>query len=471
MHRRPLRLPGLSGLFRPMRASASADMRPGQSHSLIHDRNFLIFWAGQTFSVLGDAIALIALPLLVLEATDSVARMGQITAVHGLGALAAGLAAGPLVDRFDRRRLMIYCHLGRLACFILIPVFWWTLPEPLWALYALAFVGAGFGMVFGVAYVTAVANLVDRDQILDANGKLQTTFALSFVLGPMLAGILFGTFGAGALLITASTYIVSIVSLGFVRLRRAAAARADDVAQRAGRFPSRRGMAQSWLAGFRFLYVEPVFRSLTLLMGAYAFLSTGTLDLIIYHVKEDLGQRDQTVGIVFGLASIGAIVAGILATRIRHRWGFGPVFAVAFVIQGITTLLIGLSGAVLVIVLIAMVYSFADTTRGTTTMTLRQELTPDHLLGRVTAAFWIAFSVPGPIGAAVLTAIAERAGAGASLVGIGVIGMAIGATSIFTPAGHRRPQLRDMDAATGTFSQEVIVPSLVDHPGVTEGVG
>ena len=92
-----------------MRGSVSADMRPGQPHSLIHDRNFLIFWAGQTFSVLGDAIALIALPLLVLEATDSVARMGQITAVHGLGALAAGLAAGPAAARragVDRRLLV-----------------------------------------------------------------------------------------------------------------------------------------------------------------------------------------------------------------------------------------------------------------------------------------------------------------------------------------------------------------------------
>lgn len=444
MSRRPIRLPGVAGLPRPKRRAAHVGDRPGHAHSLIHDRNFLTFWAGQTFSVLGDAIALIALPLLVLEATDSVARMGQITAVHGAGALVAGLAAGPIVDRFDRRRLMIQCHVGRLACFVLIPVLWWTLPEPLWALYALAFVGAGFGMVFGVAYVTAVANLVDRDQILDANGKLQTTFALSYVLGPMLAGILFGAFGAGALLITASTYAISIGSLGFVRLRRASATRADAAAPKEVH-PRRRGRAESWLAGFRFLYVQPVFRSLTLLMGAFAFLSTGTLDLIIFHLREDLGQSDQTVGIVFGLASVGAIVAGILTTRIRHRWGFGPVLAAAFVVQGITILLIGLSGAVLAIVLIAMVYTFAETTRGTTTMTLRQELTPDHLLGRVTAAFWIAFSVPGPIGAAALTAIAEDVGAGASLVGIGVIGMAIGTVAIFTPAGQRRPRLVEAD--------------------------
>jgi MFS family permease len=278
----------------------------------------------------------------------------------------------------------------------------------------------------------------------------------------MLAGILFGAFGAGALLITASTYVVSIVSLGFVRLRRAAAARRDEAALNDGRRAGRRGAVRDWLAGFRFLYKEPVFRSLTLLMGAYAFLSTGTLDLIIFHVREDLGQSDQTVGVVFGLASVGAIVAGVLATRIRHHWGFGPVFAAAFVVQGLMTIFIGLSGAVLVIVLIAIVYSFADTTRGTTTMTLRQELTPDHLLGRVTAAFWIAFSVPGPLGAAVLTAIAERAGAGASLVGIGLVGMAIGTVSIFTPAGQRRPRLVGADAAEGVMPADVVVPSTVE---------
>lgn len=468
-------------LFRlPHRPRAS-----GEPPSLARDRNFLIFWAGQTFSVLGDAIAFIALPLLVLEATDSVARMGQVTAVHGLGALLAGLAAGPIVDRVDRRRLMIQCDIGRLLCSALIPLGWWLLPEPLWLLYTLAFVGAGFGMIFGIAYVTAVANLVDRSQILDANGKLQTTFALSFVLGPMLAGLLFGAFGAGALAATSITYGISAISLRFVRLRRAAAVRDVSVpeavrpedgtnggrakAEERGRRRRHSLGRQDWLAGFRFLYTEPVFRSLTLLMAAYAFLATGGLDLIIFHVKEDLGQTDQAVGVIFGLASGGAILAGILSTRLRRRWGFGPVFAVGFMTQGLTTILIGLSEAVVIIVLIFLVYSFAETARGTTTMTLRQELTPDHLLGRVTAAFWIAFQVPGPIGAAVLTLIAERAGAGTTLAGIGAVGMVIGAVALLTPAGVRRPRIRAdaADPADDGVPREVVGAGLVEHGGLS----
>lgn len=484
------RLPGLpvSRLRRPRRPAALPSRRP--SASLARDPNFRIFWAGQTFSVLGDAIALIALPLLVLEATDSVARMGQITAVHGLGALLAGLAAGPIVDRVDRRRLMIRCDLGRLVCSALIPVGWWLLPEPLWLLYALAFLGAGFGMIFGIAYVTAVANLVDRDRILDANGKLQTTFALAYVLGPMLAGLLVGAFGAGALGVTAVTYGISAVSLRFVRLRRAAAqrggvARAEGgtAGERDGGTAGDGGVRQKrrrhrlgggdWAAGFRFLATEPVFRALTLLMAAYAFLATGGLDLIIFHLKDDLGQGDTAVGVIFGLASGGAILAGILSTRLRRRWGFGPVFAVGFIVQGLTTLLIGLSGAVVVIVLVFLVYTFAETARGTTTMTLRQELTPDHLLGRVTAAFWIAFQVPGPLGAAALTAVAERAGAGATLAGIGVTGMLIGAAALVTPAGRRRPRLKlnPDDPADDGVPREVVGAGLVEHGGLPGHVG
>ena len=89
--------------------------------SLARDRNFAVFWAGQTFSVLGDAVAVIAIPLLVLDATGSLARMGLVTALVGGGSLVAGVAAGPLVDRLDRRRLMIRCDLGRAFLYALVP--------------------------------------------------------------------------------------------------------------------------------------------------------------------------------------------------------------------------------------------------------------------------------------------------------------------------------------------------------------
>src|SRR5213080_3076483 len=90
----------------------------GASHrGLWRNHSFTIFWAGQTLSALGDAVALIALPLLVLQATGSVVQMGLVTGANGLGQFVAGLFSGPIVDRVDRRRLMIGCDLFRLGLY------------------------------------------------------------------------------------------------------------------------------------------------------------------------------------------------------------------------------------------------------------------------------------------------------------------------------------------------------------------
>src|SRR5947207_8419474 len=96
--------------------------------------DFTVFWVGQTLSELGGAFAVVALPLLVLHATGSVAQMGLLTAVGGVGAIGTGLFAGVLVDRVDRRRLMIICDLARLVLFGLIPV-WWLAGPQVWLLY------------------------------------------------------------------------------------------------------------------------------------------------------------------------------------------------------------------------------------------------------------------------------------------------------------------------------------------------
>src|SRR4028119_603004 len=91
---------------------------------LWRNRQFNIFWSGQAFSVLGDAFALIAIPLLVFELTESVFQMGLVTSASGVSMLIMGLFAGVVVDRVDRRRLMIGCDIGRGLGFGAIPRGW-----------------------------------------------------------------------------------------------------------------------------------------------------------------------------------------------------------------------------------------------------------------------------------------------------------------------------------------------------------
>lgn len=154
----------------------AAGSEPGVPRPLWRDRNFGVFWGAQTLSVAGDSFALIAVPLLILNVTGSVAQMGLLTGVSGAASVVAGVFAGVLVDRFDRRTLLIVCDLVRLVLYALIPLAWTTGPH-IWLLYVVLPLAEAVGMVFQVTYVTAVRNLVGDGRVTDANGKLYATAA------------------------------------------------------------------------------------------------------------------------------------------------------------------------------------------------------------------------------------------------------------------------------------------------------
>src|SRR5262245_49490413 len=95
-------------------------------------RAFNVFWAGQALSALGDAMTIVAMPLVVLAVTGSVAQMGRLTALARVGGLVATALAGALVDRRDPRRVMLACDVARFALMSLIPLAWALDLRPLW---------------------------------------------------------------------------------------------------------------------------------------------------------------------------------------------------------------------------------------------------------------------------------------------------------------------------------------------------
>ena len=97
---------------------------------------FRAFWLAQTLSVAGDSFSLIAVPLLVLHTTGSVALMGLLTGVAGVATVLAGLVAGVVVDRTDRRRLLIGCDLARCLLLTTVPLAWLLPHPPVWLLFA-----------------------------------------------------------------------------------------------------------------------------------------------------------------------------------------------------------------------------------------------------------------------------------------------------------------------------------------------
>jgi MFS family permease len=392
---------------------------------LWRDRSFGTYWVAQTLSAAGNAFAYLAVPLLVLEATGSVAQMGLLTAVAGAASVIAGVFGGVLVDRYDRRRLMIVADLVRLVLFGLVPLVWLVSPQ-VWLLFVVLPICAAAGMLFQVAAVTAVRNLVDADRITEANGRLQATFAVTAVLGPLLAGVVSARFGpAVAIAVNAASFALSAVGLRLIRLRGPRAADTAPVARE-------RPLAE-FLAGARFLWRQPVLRALTVLLSVFIFLTYGFTDVLIYHVTHDLGGTEGTVGAVLGLAALGTVAGALLVAPLRRRRGFGATWIGAHAVCGFAVAGVGVATTVPTVTALTAVYLCCLSVGGICSMSLRQEITPDHLLGRVTSAFWSTHYALGPAGAAILTWAAGRYGvpAVALVAGVGCLLVAVG--GLFTP--------------------------------------
>jgi predicted MFS family arabinose efflux permease len=394
---------------------------------LWRDRNFGIFWGAQTLSAAGDSFAYIAVPLLVLRATGSVAQMGLLTGVAGAASVGAGIAAGVLVDRLDRRTLLICCDLARMALYGLIPLAWAFGPQ-VWLLYLVLPACEAIGMVFGVTYVTAVRNLVDADRITEANGLLFATAAAAGVAGPLLAGLVAGLLGpAAAVAFDAASFALSAIGAFLIRLRRQD--RLEQAAHRERRWPE-------FIAGARFLWRHPALRSLTAVLSFYIFLTFGLTNVLIYYLR----QSYAVVGVVLAVAAAGPVAGSMLVARLRRKIGFGASWIAPVAVGGVAIAAVGLTRAVPVIAVLAATYLACESVAGTCSISLRQEVTPDHLLGRVTSAFWTIHFALGPVGAVLLGWAAGRYGVGPVLVTVGTGCSLLAVIALFTPIRLAAPE-------------------------------
>ena len=192
-------------------------------------------------------------------------------------------------------------------------------------------------------------------------------------------------------------------------------------------------MIQEFLAGVRFLWNQPVMRWITLLLCVMTFLLFAGLDLFVYHLKHNLGQTDNAVGVVFGLASVGGIAGALLAGKLRTRWGYGVCWLGGCFVQGIAFTVMGFEPTLIVISVMAILMQGAGSIYGIMSMSFRQEITPDRLLGRVTAAFWTISFMTGPLGAAAMTSLAERTSVPFTILLMGIAGIACAIVGFFTP--------------------------------------
>ncbi|MCH7662835.1 MAG: MFS transporter [Chloroflexi bacterium] len=176
---------------------------------ILQHKSFRNFWLGFTFSGIGDAMARVALTWYVWEKTHSAAALGLLTFMYLAPVIVGGLAAGWLLDRYDRRKVIMIDNLVRGVVMSILPIVNWAGVLELWHVYAIAGVYGALMMISVAGGPALVPSLVPEEQLATANALETVSWTLSGVVGPPIAGLLLAQFGAmNVVIIDALTYFL-----------------------------------------------------------------------------------------------------------------------------------------------------------------------------------------------------------------------------------------------------------------------
>lgn len=356
--------------------------------SVLRRRHFGLLWLGATISLLGDGLTFVALIWLVLERTGGPADVGALVFWYTGPVIVGGLAAGLILDRFDRRRALMADNLLRGLAVASIPV-----ASALGVLTtAQIFVVAG---VYGLLYMVSLAgipslipSLVPDDELETANALETVSFGVGGVGGPAIAGVLIGLVGAeNVLVLDAMSYASFVACLAFVRVPPSTGSEGRDIHPTRGLGPA-----------VRFLLRQPTILAITVMFMS-ANIGEGLLSVYLPILARD--------GLHVGAAGYGALAAAFTAGTlggavavgaVRWRWPLGRSIAVAQVATGIVLLALAVRPSFAPAIAILASGGFLASPLTIWAQTVRMRLIPEAMRGRMFALLRTLMQSTPPLG-------------------------------------------------------------------------
>jgi len=377
---------------------------------LVRQPDFLKLWAAETISVFGSQISGLAIPLvaaLILKVEPfAFALLGTI---EFLPFILFTLPAGAWVDRLRRRPILITGDLGRAIALSTIPIAYAFNALTIWQLYVVGFVAGTLTVFFDVANQSYLPSIVDRDDLLEGNSKLQISQSAAQLAGPGIAGYLVGLVTAPfAILVDALSFVIS--ALFVFQIRRPeppVVAHLDE----SGRPKS--SIFREVREGLRFVIGNRELRAISAGTATSNLFGSMGFAILLLYLVQDLALTPQQIGIVFSLGNIGTLAGAILATRIAKWFGLGPTIIGSLFIGSFTTLLVAVATKETAIPLMIasgvfggvgqMVYNINQ-------VSYRQAICPPRMQGRMNAT--VRFLVWGtmPIGSIIGGVLASTVG-------------------------------------------------------------
>lgn len=428
-------------------------------------------------SLFGNQVTLIAIPLLAAISLGADAfQMGLLAAVETVPYLAFSIPAGVLVDRFDRHRLLIVSNLLRAALLLAIPAgaFLGFLSLPL--LYTVGFGVGSVSVLFDVAYQSYVPDLLDPEELLSGNQRIELSESAARTLGPGLGGALVVAMGgAFAIVIDVVSYLVaslallgarrpkpidrlerppespdaqsegpvrsvptsalglSVDTIDFAGVEAPVAERERRVAaQNKDRSPTGGG---AW-AGLAIVLRDRPLRDMAASTATFNLASSAILAVFILFAATEIGMDAGSIGVLIGVGNVGFVLGALAVGAVTARFGVGPTLVLSAVLGAVATVLLPFAvGASAAALLLAgrFVGAFAIPLFNVNARALRQSRAPRAAIGRVNAVFRLIDWGTLPIGALLGGWVGSVYGLHATLVLGGLLGIASAAWLIGSP--------------------------------------
>ena len=348
--------------------------------TLWRHRDFLLLWVGQSVSRVGDQFTGLAVPVIAAYTLGAgPTEMGLLGAAGTFPFLLFGLLVGVWVDRRRRRSVLILADLGRGAMIATIATLGFVNLLGLGHLYIFAFLIGVLTVFFDVAYQAYLPVLVQRNQLVDANSKLEATNSLAGIAGSAVAGAVIQLFKAPvAMVIDALSFFFSAGTLAAIRRGEAAPNAAD-----------RRSVLGEVAEGLSVVVKDPRLRHIAACTAWSNFFSSAVFSaLLILYLKDALGFEPAGLGLLFGIGSIGGVVGAVVSSRVAKRIGVGPAIVLGAILFAFPMLpLPFVSGPFAFPAIVAMFFVgiVGNLIYNINQVSLRQAIVPLRLQGRLNA--------------------------------------------------------------------------------------
>jgi len=362
------------------------------SGDLLRDATYRRLWSSILISSFGGQVTMLALPLtaaVLLHASPT--QMGLLTAMEIVPFVLFSLPSGVWLDRVRKLPVYVVGEVSLALVVASVPFAWWMGWLSMHWLYVAGFVIGAIYTTAGSAAQIVLTQVVARERLVEAHAKNALATSGSEVAGPGLAGALIKLVGAPlALLVDAGLLVVSAIILRGIRIHE----------------PRRPEFAaphfwRDLRAGVRFVMSQRLLVSLAVAVGAWQMCHHAAIVVQILFATRTLGLSEHAVGLSYTGMGVGTIIASVLGNRISRRVGPGPCLVLGIAVCGAGWLMLSVAPAsavgVAAFALMLLLFSAGAVLIFINFLALRQAVTPEPLLGRMTSTMrWLILIPAGP---------------------------------------------------------------------------